>query len=365
MKIVTSRESLLGPLTQAGSVVDRRQTLPILANILIQTQAGSLSITATDLEVELKTRADCRCSEEGSFTVPARKLLDICKALPEGAAIEISVDGEKAVLRSGKTRFTLGLLPAQDYPGIESAASTNQIEVSEGKLKKLLEKTHFSMAQQDVRYYLNGLLLEDDGKILRAVATDGHRLAMSEIECSSGQENFQVILPRKAVLELVKLLADGDEVLKIEMSSNHIRFFKPNMVFTSKLVDGRFPDYQRVVPRDCDHHVQVARDVLRQALLRASILSNEKYRGIRVILKKGMMELLAHNPEQEEAQDEIEIEYQGEDLAIGFNVGYLLDVLGVIQEDCVEIELRDAGSSAVIRGKEEQSSQYVVMPMRL
>ena len=365
MKILTNRENLLNPLIHAGGVVERRQTLPILSNILINTHPDSLSITATDLEVELKTRADGSCDEERSFTLPARKLLDICKALPDAAAIDVTVEGEKAVLKSGRSRFTLGLLPAQDYPVIEPSMSIHRVEIEERAIKRLLDKTQFSMAQQDVRYYLNGMLLEADGEMLRTVATDGHRLAVSELAHSAEDTKFQVILPRKAVLEIAKLLHESDEKIQIELSNNHIRIYKAELVFTSKLIDGRFPDYQRVVPSDCDRRVRVDRASFRQALTRASILSNEKYRGIRVKVTEGLMELQAHNPEQEEAQDEIEVEYEGDELVIGFNVGYLLDVLSVVEEETIDIELRDANTSALIRGLADASSRYVIMPMRL
>ena len=366
MKILTDRDSLLKPLQQVGGVVERRQTLPILANILINTREGNMSITATDLEVEMKTNAAINCEGEMDFTLPARKLIDICRALPEGADIQISVEGERAILRSGRSRFTLGVLPAKDYPIIEPLASSYRFSIKESLLKQLIERTHFAMAQQDVRYYLNGLLLEVNDGSVKSVATDGHRLALSESACDAEAGiNTQVIIPRKAVLELGRLLNESEDSVELDISSNHIRITIGETVFTSKLIDGRFPDYNRVIPDAADKKVIANKEELKQALQRTSILSNEKYRGIRFQFSPGMLELLAHNPEQEEAQEEMEIEYQGEELVIGFNVGYLIEVLGVITSDSVQMSLSDSNSSCLVEDLDSKDSKYVIMPMRL
>jgi DNA polymerase-3 subunit beta len=366
MKIVTTRDNLLKPLQQVGGVVERRQTLPILANVLINAANGKINITATDLEVEMKTSASIECEGEIDFTLPARKLLDICKSLPEDANIEFNVDNERTVIRSGRSRFTLGVLPANDYPSIEPSASSHRFSVTQKLLKRLIEKTQFAMALQDVRYYLNGLLLEIGNGMIRAVATDGHRLALSEAECALDQESgIQVILPRKAVLELARLLADTDDQIDIDVSSNHIRFTLGETSFTSKLIDGKFPDYQRVIPVNPDKEVLAKRDILKQALTRTSILSNEKYRGIRFQISSGLLQLLAHNPEQEEAEDEMEIDYQGDELVIGFNVGYLIEVLNVIESEDVRMSLSDSNSSCLIQNVDTDQSRYVIMPMRL
>ncbi|MGD2084084.1 MAG: DNA polymerase III subunit beta [Chromatiales bacterium] len=367
MKIRTDRDELLKPLQRIGGVVERRQTLPILANVLIAATAERVELTATDLEVELRTGAPAEVSEEFEFTLPARKLMDICKALPEGAPIELSVEGERAVLRSGRSRFTLGLLPAADFPAIEPTAPSQRLRIAEGDLKRLIERTYFAMAQQDVRYYLNGMLLEAGAGRVRAVATDGHRLALSEGKLPGDQEGaeVQVILPRKAVLELGRLLADTDAQVELEISSNHVRMRFGEESFTTKLIDGRFPDYERVIPRDANKLVKVERDGFRHALARASILSNEKYRGIRFNISDGVLQLQAHNPEQEEAEEEIEVDYHGEELVIGFNVSYLLDVLGVLTADTVDLALRDSNSSCLISAEGDDGSRYVVMPMRL
>jgi len=366
MKISTNREDLLPPLLQVGSVVERRQTLPILANVLISVQKGSITFTATDLEVELKTTIKAVSEDEMEFTLPARKLIDICKALPEGADIELSVEGEKATLRSGRGRYKLGMLPAVDYPGIEPAKASQSFTIIEKDFRQVLGKTQFAMAQQDVRYYLNGMLLEAKQDLLRAVATDGHRLAMCEVAFSDRQDvDVQAILPRKAVLELYRLLADSDKKIRVEVSASHMQIYLENTSFTSKLIDGRFPDYVRVIPSGDTQDMLSDREILRQALARTAILSNEKYRGIHFKLSENLLQLQAHNPEQDEAEEEVEVQYGGEEINIGFNVGYLLDVFGVLQGDEVRLSLIDANSSCLIMSAEEDGSKYVVMPMRI
>ena len=366
MKIVTSKDVILEPLQQIGGVVERRQTLPILANILVNASNDLLTMTATDLEVEMKTKVTASCDGELDFTLHARKLIDICRALPDGAGIEIDIEGERTTIRSGKSRFTLGTLPARDYPVIEPTASSHRFSLTESVLKRLIEKTHFAMAQQDVRYYLNGMLLEILGGKIKTVATDGHRLALSEADCDlESSIDVQVIIPRKAILELSRLLSDSEERVDVDISSNHIRLSMGDTVFTSKLIDGKFPDYQRVVPSNCTKEVIAQKEELRQALQRTSILSNEKYRGIRFQFSSGVLELLAHNPEQEEAQEEMEIDYDGEELVIGFNVGYLIEVLNVLESEKVSLSLSDADSSCLIQDVKTDSSRYVIMPMRL
>ncbi|MES9944891.1 MAG: DNA polymerase III subunit beta [Candidatus Thiodiazotropha sp.] len=366
MKINTDRETLLEPLQKIAGVVERRQTLPILANILVNAGNGLIQLTATDLEVELKTEAKVECDGEADFTLPARKLLDICKALPESAPITLNVTEDKVRLQSGRSRFSLSLLPARDYPVIEPTPSNNVMSINENTLNRLIEKTQFAMAQQDVRYYLNGMLFEISKGDIRTVATDGHRLAMSQIKKSAPEEiNQQIILPRKAVIELGRLLSNSEDEIKIEMSNSYIRVLLENAVFTSKLIDGRFPEYQRVMPTGSDKEVETDKTSLRQSLTRASILSNEKYRGIRFELKENLLQLQAHNPEQEESEEELEVKYSGDELKIGFNVGYLLDAINAITEDSIIIELKDTNSSALIYGKDNDESRYVVMPMRI
>jgi DNA polymerase-3 subunit beta len=362
----TKRETLLRPLQMIVGVVERKQTLPILANVLVRVTGKELSLAATDLEVELRTRLEIEGGRDEEFTVPARKLLDICKALPEDAEVALEVEGDKAVLRSGRGRYSLGILPAQDFPGVEEKPAVERFRISEGVLKNLLEKTQFAMAQQDVRYYLNGLLLEIRGGRVRTVATDGHRLAVSErTDDSLAGKEIQVIVPRKAVLELGRLLEHGDGIVDVEVSASHIRLRIGETTFISKLIDGRFPDYERVIPRGEAETLLADREGLRQALIRTAILSNEKYRGIRFRLESGVLELVAHNPEQEEAEEKIEVDYRGREIVIGFNVGYLLDVMNVLDTERVAFALIDANSSCLIQGEGQDDARYVVMPMRL
>jgi len=364
MKFTSERERILEPLQAVIGVVERRQTMPILANVLLSVRNGSLAVTATDLEVELVASAAVTVQQEGDITVPGRKLLDIVRALPDKAQVTLTLEGEKVLVRGGKSRFTLTTLPAADFPAVEEINPTLRFEVDQSALKKLIDKTHFSMAQQDVRYYLNGLLLESDGKKLRAVATDGHRLALSEMELVTKAGAQQVIVPRKGVLELHRLIgAEGG--LTVEVGSNHIRVTIGDIRFTSKLIDGRFPEYGRVIPQKPQQQLRADREALRRALQRTSILANEKYRGIRVALRQNMIMLTAHNPEQEEAEEEVEVIYSGDEFEVGFNVNYLLDALAAIDGAEVEVGLTDSNSSCLVSAPGSQESRYVVMPMRL
>ena len=365
MKLNAAREALLRPLQAVIGVVERRQTMPILANVLLVAKDGQVWVTATDLEVELVADTEVEVESPGEVTVPGRKLLDICRALPEDASVSISQSGEKLVIKSGRSKFSLSTLPAAEFPTVDDINAGQSIDVSQETLGRLLEKTHFSMAQQDVRYYLNGLLLETGGKILRAVATDGHRLALCEAELESGElPEQQVIVPRKGVLELQRLMS-GEGQLAIELGTNHVRIQLDGIRFTSKLIDGRFPEYDRVIPQDTSNAMSADRSTFRSALQRTAILSNEKYRGIRLIIRNGNMVLQAHNPEQEEAEEELEIAYDGDEIEIGFNVNYLLDALGAIESDEVNLAVVDSNSSCLIREPGKDDCKYVVMPMRL
>jgi DNA polymerase III subunit beta len=365
MKLTAEREKLLGPLQAVIGVVERRQTMPVLANVLLGVGQGRLSITATDLEVELVATTEVTVQQGGDITVPGRKFLDILRALPEMAGVTITVEGEKLVIRAGRSRFSLSTLPATEFPVIEDINSQQTVQITRKDLLRLLEKTHFSMAQQDVRYYLNGMLLEIEGQTLRAVATDGHRLALCEATLASkAKSSQQVIVPRKGVLELQRVLTDEGSA-DIAIGTNHVRAQIGDVRFTSKLIDGRFPEYSRVIPAAAATAIRADRDILRQALQRTAILSNEKYRGIRVTVKKNMITVQAHNPEQEEAEEEIEVAYSGADLEVGFNVNYLLDALAAIDGQEVELGLTDSNSSCLIRSPGNGSARYVVMPMRL
>jgi DNA polymerase-3 subunit beta len=367
MKFSCDRESLLQPLQQVIGVVERRQTLPVLGNLLVVADNNGLQLTATDLEVEIRANATLEIQEAGEVTLPARKFIDIVKALPEQAKVSLSVGGnQKAQIRSGKSRFTLTTLPASDFPVVEAIRGDCKFSIPQKQLKELIERTQFSMAQQDVRYYLNGLLLEISDSRVRAVATDGHRLALGDVDVNVDiSDHRQVIVPRKGVQELQRLLEDSEEPVQIEIGTNHIRIIGDTITFTSKLVDGRFPDYERVIPKGGDKFVIADRELLRQALSRTSILSNEKYRGIRLNIDNNSIKIQAHNPDQEEADEELEVDYKGSALEIGFNVTYLLDVLGSINSEQVEITLHDSNSSCLIHQPGTERHRYVVMPMRL
>ena len=366
MQLLIAREDLLKPLQQIIGAVERRQTMPALSNLLLRGNEQGLSITATDLEVELVANLDTDLTDSGDTTIPARKLLDICRSLPEQAQLEISSGSEKVKVNSGCSRFTLATLPAEDFPTIDDLELDASVVISEDELRCLIEKTAFAMAQQDVRYYLNGMLLEVDAEQIKTVATDGHRLALSKIEHKSDVDAArQIIVPRKGVQELQRLLTHEDKQVTVSLGKNHIRVNLPNLQFTSKLIDGRFPEYQRVLPEAEGNRAKMDKDLLKQALTRASILSNEKYKGIRLIFDNNKLMIQAHNPEHEEAEDELEISYQGERLEVGFNVVYLLDVLNALESDEVEIIIKDANSSALIISSGKQESRYVVMPMRL
>lgn len=366
MNITIKREELLPALQTVNGVVERRQTLPILSNLLLNVSAEHLSLTASDMEVELVATLNRSAEETGEITLPARKLLDICRALPEGAEIKLGNSGDQAQVKSGKSRFTLSTLPAQEYPLVEMSESIVEFSLPQKTLKSLLDRTAFAMAQQDVRYYLNGLLLELEKDRIRAVATDGHRLALCNTETELDlKEPVQVIVPRKGVQELIRLFDETDDSAAVRISNNHIQVSIEGLQFTSKLIDGKFPDYERVIPELGKSPVIADREKLRQSLIRASILSNEKYRGVRLLLDKDRIRAIAHNPEQEEAEEEVEVSYDGQEMEIGFNVSYLLDALSIIKTANVQLTINDPNSSCLLLPEDSSDCQYVVMPMRL
>lgn len=366
MRFTISREVLLKPLQIVGGVVEKRQTLPILANILVKVSANRLTLTGTDLEVELIASTDLNHGEDGEITLPGRKFSDICRALPDDATIDITIDADKALLKAGKSRFTLATLPADDFPINDSIKGALTFELEQGQLKNLIDQTLFSMANQDVRYYLNGMLFELENGSIRMVATDGHRLALSELSTDIAVgDKRQIIIPRKGVIELSRLLSSTSEKCHIQLNQNHIKVAMGDVTFTSKLIDGRFPDYERVIPKGGDKIVVADRLILKDGLQRTAILSNEKYRGIRLNLSTNTLHAAVNNPEHEEAEDELPVDYTGPDLEIGFNVSYLLDVLNVVKSESVEITLSDSNSSCLVRGVDDPHSRYVVMPMRL
>lgn len=366
MKFSLSREALLNPLQLVVGVVERRQTLPILSNVLLRLEGNQLSMTGTDLEVEIKGSTEVvSAAEAGEVTVSARKFLDICRSLPDGAQVDFSSSEGKAQIVSGRSRFTLATLPANEFPSVDEGEQAVQFNVPGSTIRGLIESTSFAMAQQDVRYYLNGMLWEVTHNQLRVVATDGHRLALCDGFCEVALDTkISAILPRKGIMELSRLLADDD--VRVSIGSNHIRVTGADYCFTSKLVDGSYPDYDRVVPKGGDKLVVGDREQLKQAFGRTAILSNEKYRGVRIELVNGAMHLVANNPEQEEAQEEVSVAYSGDALEIGFNVSYLLDVLNVLKSKEIRFTLADSNSSALVEDASgESKATYVVMPMRL
>ncbi|AAF82815.1 DNA polymerase III subunit beta [Xylella fastidiosa] len=366
MRFRLQRETFLKPLAHVVNVVERRQTRSILANLLIKVNEDQLSLTGTDLEVEMISKTIIEDAESGEITIPARKIYEIVRALPDSSQLSVYQSDDKITLQAGRSRFTLATLPANDFPSIDKIEVTERIIIPEVLLKELIERTAFAMAQQDVRYYLNGLLFDLRDTKLRCVATDGHRLALCETELEQAKDlKRQIILPRKGVMELQRLLEGSDRQIELEIARNHIRMKSFDVTFTSKLIDGSFPDYEGVIPIGADREVKVAREVLRDALQRAAILSNEKYRGVRIEVSPGQLKINAHNPEQEEAQEEIEAQTIVDGLAIGFNVNYLLDALSSLRGDFVNIQLRDSNSSALIRESNSEKSLQVVMPLRL
>ncbi|WP_456268635.1 DNA polymerase III subunit beta [Kushneria sp. AK178] len=367
MKFSISREALLRPLTLVAGVVERRQTLPVLSNVLLSADNDELSLTGTDLEVELIGRvAPSSVEESGSVTVPARKLMDICKSLPDQSEITVTIEENRALLRSGRSRFTLSTLPAAEFPSIDEGQASAELTLPRRTLKQLIDATGFAMAQQDVRYYLNGMLFELRDHLVRTVATDGHRLAVCSRSAEiSLDEPQRLILPRKGVVELSRLLDDSDEPVTLMLGASHLRVRTGAYTFTSRLVDGKFPDYERVIPKGGDKQILAERGELRQVLSRTAILSNEKYRGVRLNLEAGNLRVLANNPEQEEAEENVAIDYSGSALEIGFNVGYLIDVLSVLDTDQVQLTLSDPNSSALLEAPGGGDAMYVVMPMRL
>ncbi|HEY0209737.1 DNA polymerase III subunit beta [Acerihabitans sp.] len=366
MKFIVEREHLLKPLQQVSSPLGGRPTLPILGNLLLQVEGDSLSLTGTDLEMEMVAKVALAASHEpGATTVPARKFFDICRGLPDGAEITVILESDRMLIRSGRSRFSLSTLPAADFPNLDDWQSDVEFTLPQSTLKRLIESTQFSMAHQDVRYYLNGMLFETEGEELRTVATDGHRLAVCSMPVGQQLPTHSVIVPRKGVMELVRMLDGGDTPLKLQIGTNNIRATVGDYIFTSKLVDGRFPDYRRVLPKNPDKTLEAGCDVLKQAFARAAILSNEKFRGVRLYLSANQLKITANNPEQEEAEEILDVDYQGTEMEIGFNVSYVLDVLNALKSENVRLLLTDGVSSVQIEDCASQAAAYVVMPMRL
>jgi DNA polymerase-3 subunit beta len=361
-----SRDALLKPLQAVSGIVERRQTLPILANVLLEQKDGRLFVTATDLEMQITANSELASKQDQAVTVGARKLQDLLRALPEDSSLNVDTAAGKMTVRAGRSRFNLQTLPAADYPRIGLSQEQQQtIALPQRDFRGLLKLAEFAMAQQDIRYYLNGMLLVIDKGSLQAVATDGHRLSYASIAVAGDYSRQEVILPRKTVLELGKLLEDSEAELTIDLLTNQVRFRFSNIELVSKVVDGKFPDYNRVIPSGHSKQIELSRAELLQALQRAAILSNEKFRGVRLVLATDQLKIICTNSEQEEAEEELEIAYKGDPLDIGFNITYLLDVLHNLAAERVVLALGDANSSALITMPDRGDYKYVVMPMRI
>ncbi|MHA7834654.1 MAG: DNA polymerase III subunit beta [Algiphilus sp.] len=365
MKIEIPRDTLFEALSAIIGVVERRQTLPILGNVLVTADEDVLSLLATDLELQLSCAVPVTVVQPGRITLPARKMFDICRGLPEGAQITLEITEGRAVLSSSGSRFTLSTLPADEFPRLDIESDGDPLTLKQQDLLRLLEKTHFAMAAQDVRYYLNGLCLHLFDRQLRAVATDGHRLALSECALDERFEDRQVLVPRKGVQELQRLLDDSEATVELKLSAHQIALEVGSIAFVCKLIDGRFPEYQRVIPDADGMQLSGDRERVRQALARAAILANEKFRGVRLQLAENELRLQTHNPEHEEAEEVVEVHYDGTPLEIGFNVTYLLDALGAMDGEAFRLNLKAADASGLLTDPSDDHTRYVVMPMRL
>ncbi len=363
----TNKETILKPLQIVIGIVERKQTLPILSNILIEKEPTEIRFTATDLEIQISTSIQIPndLTTPSAITVGGKKILDILKILPDQSKITIDTKENKAIVKSKNSRFTLQSLPAQDFPVLASRLdSAKSFTISQSKLKYLLNSIQYSMAQQDVRYYLNGVLLLVESNLLKVVATDGHRLAYNAGEIQGLHERQELILPRKAVLELCKLLLDTEDLVKIEFTQQQLKASFSGVTLITKVIEGKFPDYERVIP-NYTNHLEINRQIVQQALQRAAILSNEKFRGVRFVLTEKNLSIISNNSEQEEAQEEIQTNYQGEALDIGFNVNYLMDGLNNLTSDTATFSFGDPNSSILISTKSNADFKYVVMPMRI
>lgn len=365
MKIEIARDSLFDALNAVVGVVERRQTLPILGNVLLRADEESLTLVATDLELQLTSRVPVTVIQPGAVSVPARKLFDICRGLPEGAAVTLQVEDARATLVSAGSRFVLSTLPAEEFPGLEAEGGQQTLRLPQNRLLRLIEKTHFAMAAQDVRYYLNGLCLHLADTRLKAVATDGHRLAISECDLPERFEDRQVLVPRKGIQELQRLLDDTDAEVSLMLSGSQLALELGSTSFVCKLIDGRFPEYQRVIPEAEGMHMSADRERVRQALTRAAILANEKFRGVRLQIDNNELRLQTHNPEHEEAEEVVEVDFQGSALEIGFNVTYLVEALSAMEGDTFSLTLKASDASGLLTEPDDADTRYVVMPMRL
>ncbi len=362
-----TQEKVLSALQAVAGIVERRHTLPILANVLIRKNGSQVELTTSDLEIQVRTTAELD-GDSGSFatTVGARKLIDILRSMPADQTVSLSAAQNKLTLQGGKSRFTLQTLPADDFPLVQEAADFGPMfSVPQKTLKLLINQVHFAMAVHDIRYYLNGILFVAEGKSLTLVATDGHRLALAQATLDVEIPKQEVILPRKTVLELQRLLKDEETAIEMRFAGNQAKFSFSGMEFVTKLVEGKFPDYNRVIPKNHKNAVTLGRAPLLASLQRAAILTSEKFKGVRVNIEPGTLRIASSNAEQEEAKEELEVDYGGDSIEIGFNVTYLIDALTNMSQEMVKIELQDTNSSALITVPEQAGFKYVVMPMRI
>jgi len=366
MNIKIDREILLKPLGNVSGIVEKRHALPILSNLLLEGHQGKLKFTATDLEMQISTHIKTELADDFQITVSAKKLFDITRALPENSNIDVQIEENKVIVKAKKSRFNLQTLPPQDYPVMKKDENDSiELKLSQKEFKALLKQVDFAMAQQDIRYYLNGLLIEVKDKNINIVGTDGHRLSFTSLELKTPTNPAQVIVPRKTIVELVKLLGDTDDPVEISFSNNQVNFKFNDIDLITKVIDGKFPDYDRVIPQGHDNVFNIDRSLLLDSMLRASILSNDKYRGIRMVVEEGNLKLVSNNSEQEQAEEELEIDYKGEKIDVGFNVTYLIDVLTNIQSDKLTFAFNDSSSSCLVTIPNNEKYKYVVMPMRI
>lgn len=366
LKIKTTNDKLLGPLQQVTGIVERRHTLPILSNVLITANGTNLDFLATDLEVQITSKAQLDAAAEGAVTAGARKLYDILRSLPEDAEVTLEAKENRMTVRAGKSRFNLQTLPAADFPRMVDAKEQSKTLILPQKaLKNALRLVQFAMAVQDIRYYLNGVLFSVEKDTLRVVATDGHRLSFASQALDGDHGSVEAILPRKTVLELIKLLGDGDDPVSLAIGTNQARFAFGGIEIVSKIVEGKFPDYQKVIPTTHKNRVLLDRATLAQSLNRAAILSNEKIRGVRLVFTKDALSIICTNNEQEEAEEGLAVEYDGDPIDIGFNISYLLDVLNHVESPTVSVTMGDSNSSALVQMPGREDFKYVVMPMRI
>jgi DNA polymerase-3 subunit beta len=366
MDIVISREALLKPLQAVSGVVEKKQTLPILSNVLLTVKDGQLHLTGTDLEIEMVgfVKLDT-LTTDGEVTVSARKLFDICRTLPEGSMVRLALEKNHLVVRASDSCFMLNTLPVNDFPNLENSDYSVQFDVNQGQLKNLLTKTYFAMGQQDVRHYLNGAFLDIGRQAIQCVAADGHRLALSSLQDDRiGSIEAKVILPRKSVLELIRLLENGDRDVSIQIGEGRFRIVTDDCIFTTKLINAQYPDYHRLIPKGTTTAIG-DRESIKQALTRASILSNEKFRGVRFQLEPSKLRITANNTDQEQADESVCFDYAGNSMEIGFNVAYLLDVVSTISTKAIRFVFTSPNDGVLIEPNDGDNSSYVVMPMRL